>query len=1403
MPFRLTDGSPEPLGLRLDARGANVAVFSAHATAIELCLFDDRGEREIGRFRLPCRTGNVFHGHFKGIAEGQRYGLRVHGPYAPLEGHRFNPAKLLLDPYALALDRPFTLSTTMFGCRPDSPDGDLKFDGTDSAPFMPKAVAIEPETADPVRRARKPWSDMVIYELHTRGFTKLNAQVAEGRRGTFAALASPASVEHLTRLGVTAIEIMPAAAWVDERHLSARGLNNYWGYNPVAFMVPDPRLAPGGWDEVRTSVAALQAAGIEVIIDVVLNHTGEGDSLGPTLSLRGIDNATYYRLMSGNPRTPINDTGCGNTLALDRPPVVRLAMDALRSWAAFGGVDGFRFDLATTLGRREEGFDPAAPLLTALGQDPLLRGLRLIAEPWDIGPGGYRVGAFPDLWGEWNDQFRDALRQFWRGDDGMTAEVATRLSGSSDIFAPHRPPSRSINYIVAHDGFTLADLVSYEWKRNEANGEDNNDGTNANYSWNNGTEGATHDPAILAARRRDQRNLLASLMLARGTPLLAMGAEFGRTQGGNNNAYAQDNVTSWLDWDAGDQTLAAFTARLTALRAAHPALKRDVFLTGEALDASLLPDVEWRKPDGSAMQPSDWEAPGGRTIIAALHVPAAGETPADRLIVALHAGRKPVEVTLPDPLHGRCWRVCLDTSEETGDAGETIYRTGDAITVPARSVVVLEDCADHAERRTAPRSAPPQDLLNRLTRGAGIAADWHDIDGTRHVVTDATKRALLAAMGYPADSAPQVRESLARLAEMQDRRTLPLSAVARSSAPVALRMALRGPRVPTAVIIEREDGSTAPVRLAPSELNFARTTGIDGRRTDWARVTLPPQPAGRHRVVLDEDPDIACHLTVAPRSCYLPPRFASGGRATGVAAQAYALRRAGDQGIGDFTALGQLAGIAAEAGAATVGFNPLHALFPAHRGRASPYYPSDRRFLDPIYIDVTAIKGGGRLADALAERAGALETLAGLPLVDYAGVWTAKRAILMAAFEDFDAHPPTSDLRRDFEAFSTAGGRSLWDFACFQAISEIREDAAWRQWPAGLSTCDPHALDAFAAEHGPLVRFHLFLQWLADRQLGDAAARARESGLSLGFYRDLAVGAAPDGAEVWANADQFLSNASIGAPPDLLAPGGQNWGLQPPDPLGWRASGFWLFNEVTAANMRYAGLLRIDHVMGLMRLFVIPDGARAGEGAYLSYPVSDLVAQIALESVRASSVVVGEDLGTVPENFREVMDGAGILSYRVMWFERHGEAFRSPEAYPAMAAACVSTHDLPTLVGWWMGEDIREREALGLISASEAAAARAHRLADKRALAHMLGLGDFGGLHDLSTLPGPQLAAAAHRFIAQTPSCLAMAQLDDLAGEVTAVNLPGTVDERPNWRRRLGLPLEKLRDALATLPRRR
>ena len=1345
--MRVTDGAAEPLGVTLSDTGANIAVFSAHAEEIHLSLFDAQ-ENET-RIRLPGRSGDVFHGHVEGLKEGQCYGLRAFGPEASYEGHRFNGAKLLVDPYALALDRSLSLHPALFGYGDDARE--------DSAAFVVKGVMTRPLAATSLR-PQYAWGERIIYELHVKGFTARHPDVPPQLRGTFAGLAHEASIAHLKKLGVTTLELLPCAAWIDERHLPPLGLSNYWGYNPIAFMAPDPRVAPGGWREVREAVAALHAAGLEVIIDVVFNHTGESDEWGPTLSLRGLDNASYYRLAQDR-ALYVNDAGCGNILAFERAPVLRLAMDALRAWALYGGVDGFRFDLATTLARRASGVDPDAPFLAALLQDPLLRDLALIAEPWDVGPGGYQLGRFPPAIAEWNDRFRDCARRFWRGDACGVSELATRLAGSQHIFA-RRSPSRSVNYITAHDGFTLRDLVSYTHKRNEKNGEANRDGADDNLSWNNGAEGESDDPAILAARVRDQRNLLATLLLARGTPMLSMGAETGQTQGGNNNAYAQDNETSWLDWETADSDLIEAAARLIALRKTHPVLREDRFLSGAPRDETLIPDVAWLAPDGGPMSDEDWRDGAAQMLIAALHAPG------DRVLAIFNRGAAR-RVLLPSPRDGHDWRVVFDAS---GTLAER--RLVDVLEAPARVVLLLVE--DSCKKPRRPRDADDA-LVARLAEAAGVSTRWRDVEGAEHKVPRETLIGLLASMKLPAARHAEATDSFARLCDLRDRRALPQHAVAREGEQVVLRL---GADSFARLHLTHEDGRAETVPFA--SVSPRRWRGADGRANNGFEARLAPLPAGRY-VLLEENGDAQCRLIVAPPRCWLPETDCC----FGFSAQLYSLRRSGDQGIGDFTTLARLAQESARRGAALLAINPLHALFSQDRARASPYYPSDRRFLDPIYIDLAALDGAD-LDEAAAQALSARES------VDYPAVHVLKRAAFEKAFSAFESLSPDSPPVADFARFVAEGGAALRDFALFETISERQGKSDWRTWSLDLRAARPEALAGFAAQHEKRLRFHLFLQWIADRQLKAAADSSR---LSLGLCRDLAVGAAPDGAESWRKASRLLDGFSIGAPPDAFSREGQSWGLPAPDPCAVEADGGADFAELLRANMRHAGALRIDHAMGLARLFLTPQGEKPALGAYVSYPVETLLAQLALESGRARCLVVGEDLGTLPWGFRDRLAQANVLSYRVLWFERAGDDFIAPADYPAKAMACAATHDLPTLIGWRMGADIDEKCALGLLSARDAGAAREARAAERRALVAALrreGLVSAGDRDDIGV---DELLCALHAYVARTPSLLALAQIEDLCGAAVAVNLPGTDRECPNWRRKAPGTVETLFDS--------
>ena len=1379
---RLGPGRPEPLGLTVDGDGINAAVFSANAEAIEVCLFDQSGDREIERIALPERTGDVFHGRIAGVGLGTRYGLRAHGPYEPRAGHRFNAAKLLVDPYGLIIDRPFKLHQSMFGFVQGRDDRDE----TDSAPFMPKAIVAAPAPAEPWLDPPA-WDAVSIAELHIKGFSARHPGIATALRGTWAALASPAALDHFARMGISTIEVMPAAAWVDERHLGPLGLTNAWGYNPIAMMAPDPRLAPGGWADIRSATSALNAAGIEVLLDVVYNHSGEGDELGPTLSFRGLDNASYYRLDPSNPAAYVNDAGCGNILAADHLPVVRLVAESLRAWARFGGLNGFRFDLMTTLGRRPGGFDPSAPIIAAIEQDPVLRGLRLVAEPWDIGPGGYQVGAFDGHWGEWNDRYRDDVRRFWRG-DGTPAALATRLAGSGDLFWAKRRPSRSINFVSAHDGFTLADLVSYQGKHNEANGEQNRDGTDSNWSWNHGIEGATGDAAILEARHRDQLNLIATLILSRGTPMLGPGTEVGQSQGGNNNAYSQDNETFWIDWSKPDPGFADLIRTLVALRKAHPALHDDHFLTGHPRPdgQSGLPDVSWTLPDGRAPGPDDWNHPGTRALIATLCVPVA-EGPDDRVMIVLNAGAQDLAVKLPAPRQGWTWRFRLDTAQADPTDPSRPQPT-DTILAAARSVLVLaEDAAVAGQARSL---GTPDEIVDRLAQAVGIAPEWHEISGSIHRVSPQTKRAILAAMGLPASSPGDARASLERLSA-RDLRPLPDRVITHQNDKVSVRVVADRP--PRSLNLRLEGGGQVRLALDPGEAARTNVETIDGRQAVAWMVDLPPQPTGRHRLSLDDGTEAYATLTVAPRRCFLPNGLRAGQRLYGLAAHLYTLRRAQDGGIGDFTTLGSFCEGGARHGASFVGLNPMHTLFAQYRERASPYNPSDRRFLDPCYIDVATPEILGEapeVAQILAAGGERLAALRGETQVDYPEVWRLKDAVLERAFSAFDERsrrrPADPDVKT-FEAFVATGGLRLYRFAAFEALTEANPGRPWMDWDEALRHPDNLAVDNFGVTHVTRLRFHCYMQWIAERQLAAAAQRGRDSGLSLGLYRDIAVGTAPDGAEAWAEAGYFARGVSVGSPPDPFSADGQIWSLPPPNPIADNPGE--TLAHLLQANMRHAGALRIDHAMGLQRLFWVPDGAKGADGAYVNYDLDANLADLALESQRAACLVIGEDLGTVPDGFRDRISEADVLSYRVLFFERDGLSFLPPERYPEKAVACVSTHDLPTLAGWWNGADIGERQALGLTPADAGESARTERGAEKIALMRALNLDPGSG-------DGPAPVEAVHRFIGQTPCVLAVAQIDDLVGENTAVNLPGTDRERPNWRRRLKPDVAEIFDSI-------
>jgi glycogen operon protein len=665
-------GAPYPKGATWDGEGVNFALFSEHAEKVELCLFDPSGARELRRIEIRERTDNVWHGYLPEARPGRVYGYRVHGPYRPEDGHRFNAAKLLVDPYARELVGAVRWHDALYGYTLGGEDADLVLDPRDSAEYLPKCRVLDPAfTWGDDRRPDVPWHEMVIYEMHTRGFTMRHPEVPPAQRGTYAGLASAPALEYLKRLGVTTIELMPVHAFIDERRLVERGLRNYWGYNTLGFFAPELRYAASGSSkEFKTMVKRLHSAGIEVLIDVVYNHSCESHHLGPTLSFRGVDNASYYRLVEDDRRHYLDFTGCGNTLNLQHPRVLQMVMDSLRYWVEEMHVDGFRFDLAPALAREGRGVEPLGGFFTVVRQDPVLSRVKLIAEPWDVGEGGYQAGNFPLGWAEWNDRYRNGMRAYWKGDGGLIGEFARRLTGSSDLYGRSgRRPFASINFVTAHDGFTLHDLVSYNEKHNEANGEDNRDGHNENLSWNCGVEGPTDDPEIRRLRERQKRNFLATLLLSQGVPMLLAGDERGQSQQGNNNAYCQDNPASWIDWGAAPErdSLAEFTRLLIALRRSHRIFRRRDFFAGRELHGREAKDIHWLKPDGAEMTDDEWDHAHARSLAVLLTGGDLGELdrfgmPArdDDFLILFNAHQAPVEFRIP-ALGAGPWHAVFDT----------------------------------------------------------------------------------------------------------------------------------------------------------------------------------------------------------------------------------------------------------------------------------------------------------------------------------------------------------------------------------------------------------------------------------------------------------------------------------------------------------------------------------------------------------------------------------------------------------------------------------------------------------------------------------------------------------------------------------------------------------------------
>ncbi|AHI68320.1 glycogen debranching protein GlgX [Burkholderia thailandensis] len=1310
----LDAGAPAPLGSRWDGGGVNFAVYSRHAARVELCLFDASGRQERARLTLPARTGDVWHGYLPGAAPGTVYGYRVHGCYAPHRGERFNPHKLLLDPCACALTGDFVWHDAVYGYRRDrGADDPNARDPRDSAPYVPKSRVVAPA----VRGARPPkpgtpWRDTVIYELHVRGFTRRHPDVPAPLRGTVAGLGTRAAIAHLRELGVSAIELLPTAAFIDETELARRGRRNYWGYNPLAPCAPHPRyLAHDGDDEFAGTVDRLHEAGIEVIVDVVLNHTAERDARGPTLCLRGLDNASYYRLDPERPARYVDYTGCGNTLDLSRPAAIALALATLRHWACDIGVDGFRFDLATTMLRDADGrVGNEAPLVAAILADAELASLKLIAEPWDATLSGYRLGGFAPPFAEWNDRYRDGMRRFWRGDRGAAGECATRFAGSSDVFArAGRAPSASVNFVTAHDGFTLADLTSYAAPRGGGPGASS--GRRDEITVCGADESAADDASVRLRRRRLRASMLGALAMSHGTPMIVAGDEFSRTLHGDNNAYCVDSPASWIDWSARgdpDRDLRTFVTRALSVRRTLDMLRQTRFFDGRPIAAQGADkDIAWLLPEGRELTEDDWRANETRGFAALLADPRrGGDAPPPRIYVAMNARDTRCAFRLPESAGERTpdWLVALDSDAIECAAAGALYPGGSWITVEGGGFVALVPADTAGVGVAGPLAA--------RARRAGIAIDYVGADGLRRQVPAEALERLVAALGERADAA------------------------------------------------EGPDGTTR--------------AGADAARPSSAR-----RPA-----------------TQAPARCWLPLALRQRPGCWALSVQTYGLRSARSWGIGDFDDLAHMIDVAARLGAAGVQSSPVHALSLSQPQRASPYAPCDRLMLNPLLISAPLAAGDAPPPDYLRfveqPRVRAeLSRIERAATIDYPAVASLKRQALALLHAAFVRDGPDAE-RTAYRAFCHGEGVALREYATFEALGEWQAAqqgryVGWMQWPSAYRDPRSTPVADFADAHRERIDFFMYLQWQARRQWHRAAARGRDARMALGLVADLALGAGADSVEAWRWPGLAALDAELGAPPDAFAARGQRWGLAP-----WRVqrladADFAPFAAVLDAAMRDAGALRIDHAAGLMRQFWVPRGGDAARGAYVSYPFDALLARITRASAAHRCAVIGEDLGNVPPGLRERLTQAHILGCRVVYFERTPDhAFVAGDRYPPLTAAMASTHDLPTIAGFYSGADNDELDARGLrASPSLAALAREERrvaLATLRAR-----LAPYG-----DTTNAAAFARALHRFLADCASRLVIVQLDDALGVERQANLPPLGDAPPNWRQRIPVAIDAL-----------
>lgn len=1464
------EGQPYPLGATWDGAGVNFALYSQHADAVSLCLFQSPNQK-VESLCIPMknRTHYVWHCYIMGVRPGQLYGYRVQGPYDPSRGHRFNSSKLLIDPYTLAIGRDLTWHPSLFGY--EHPYNFNKPDLTDSAPYAPLGAVIDPsfQWGDD-RPPKTAWRDTIIYEVHLAGFTQLNQLIPERLRGTYIGFASDAVIDYLKGLGVTAVEFLPLQHSISEYHLVTRGLENYWGYNPISFFAPNRRYSSGQHEtaaihEFKSMVRILHQAGIEVIIDVVYNHTAESDHTGPTLSFRGIDNLSYYRHYPDRLDLYQDFTGCGNTLLLRNPRVLQMIMDSLRYWVEEMHVDGFRFDLASALARELFEVDRLASFFDTIQQDPVVSQVKLIAEPWDLGEDGYQVGNFPPGWSEWNGDYRDSIRKVINHHNGNLSDLVTRISGSSDLYGREdRRPQASINFITSHDGFTLRDLVSYDQKHNQKNGWDNLDGHDQNFSRNYGIEGDTDDATINQIRLQTQKNFIAILLLSHGVPMLHAGDEMNRTQSGNNNSYCQANEISLIDWSTDDvgRELRVHTRFLIHLRKQNEVLRRTNFFLGEKQSVMDMKDVYWLHPDNREMTDSDWQ--NQNQVFGMLLPSEFGVRPdfyqtleGDTLLILFNFSSTGINFQLPSFLAAR-WRIILrtdqkiltnqdlermdqntsgyfiepDTNEFLGLAQKRIadgrfYLSTESIQLPAFTTIIFK--AERGWKEAHVRRDARKRFLTQLTDLVGIESSYTDLSGKVQTLTEVELYRMLRACGLP------IRDS-SYLEQVWQNRNFDLWHTIADPVVVATRnneAHYRSPapdlRIPESVVeqiivsikdeagtelakfkLDRKDAKQAIELIESRRIRyvsdlFGKNIKDQNQRILHLKMRIPIvlQNGYYQLSYIFENKEIATSMVaICPEKAFdffenvessvKPPSVA------GISVQLYALRSRQNLGIGDFQDLLILGRIASKAGYRVIGISPFHSLFLNRPELRSPYYPSSRLSIQPVYIHFRQLPEWKLCDEARARMSSLRDVILAekrKDTIDYAAIYGWKKDILNDLFHCFTNHPDFELERSELENWSQKNPHIRIQ-SMFEVVDEVFGSI---EPPADLFQPTSSWFQAFNQDHKQQIDFYVYMYWRANWQFEQVRQELRSIGISV--YVDLAVGTAPNGSEAVINdilRPGLISRlARAGAPPDQFSPLGQNWGLSVWVPNSLKKYQYKPFIDLLRSNMLKNGILRIDHIMWLYRLFWIVEEVNGTAKGYIRYDSQALFALLALESRRNSTAIVGEDLGTVPDEVRIEMQRRLLYSWKVLYFEKDfgSTEFRKPDQYPRESIATVNTHDLPTLAGFWNGRDIEERERIGLLSKEQANSAQEDRRQEREALLRALESADlsFEDLAEDSSMD-PELSAAIHKYVSLSNSQLFIVSYDDLTGEMDQPNLPGTVNEYPCWKLRNQVYLEDINE---------